>query len=202
MAFDANAAQALTLALTNLNATLAGGGRENKSVNYPTFSGRGDEDIDDFMSEMAKAFAVNRVPDNRKHIVAASCLKGTVANFYDSLAGITGWNLVGQLANTQLKLTLEVRFRSEAQATHYYNQYLALKQGTTQTVDSYANRFLELRSKIDPNNNTPVAHVVLKFVQGLLPQLMTITYASNPGDVQQAIDTAKRLEGGLSLATQ
>jgi len=47
------------LALTNLNTTLAGGGRENKSVNYPTFSGRGDEDIDDFMSELAKAFAVN-----------------------------------------------------------------------------------------------------------------------------------------------
>ena len=51
-------------------------------------------------------------------------------------------------------------------------------------VDSYANRFFELRSKIDPNNNTSVAHVVLKFVQGLLPQLMTITYVSNPGDVQ------------------
>ncbi len=31
---------------------------------------------------------------------------------------------------------------------------------------------------------------------------MTITYASNLGDVQQAIDIAKRLEGGLSLATQ
>ncbi len=30
MTFDANAAQALTLALTNLNATLARGGRENK----------------------------------------------------------------------------------------------------------------------------------------------------------------------------
>ena len=69
-------------------------------------------------------------------------------------------------------------------------------------VNSYANRFLELRSKIDSNNNTPVAHVVLKFVQGLLPQLMTITYASNLGNIQQAIDIAKRLEGGLSLATQ
>ena len=69
MAFDANAAQALTLVLTNLNATLAEGGRENKSVNYSTFSKRGDEDIDDFMSELAKAFAVNRVPDNRKHIL-------------------------------------------------------------------------------------------------------------------------------------
>ena len=31
---------------------------------------------------------------------------------------------------------------------------------------------------------------------------MTITYASNPGDIQQAIDTAKKLEEGLSLATQ
>ncbi len=59
MAFDANAAQAFTLALTNLNATLAGGERKNKSVNYSTFSGRGDEDIDDFMSELVKAFAVN-----------------------------------------------------------------------------------------------------------------------------------------------
>ncbi len=50
-------------------------------------------------------------------------------------------------------------------------------------VDSYANKFLELRNKINPNNNTLVAYVVLKFVQGLLPQLMTITYASNPRNV-------------------
>ncbi len=107
MTFDANAVQVLTLALTNLNMMLVGGGRENKSVSYPTFSGRGDEDIDDFISELAKAFAVNQVSDNRKYIVVASCLKGIAANFYDSLAGIIGWNLVGQLAVTQLKLTLE-----------------------------------------------------------------------------------------------
>ncbi len=69
-------------------------------------------------------------------------------------------------------------------------------------VDSYANKFLELRSKIDPNNNILVAHVVLKFVQGLLFQLMTITYASNPRDIQAVIDIVKRLEGGLFLATQ
>ncbi len=100
MTFDANAAQALTLVLTNLNVILAGGGRENKSVNYSTFSERGDEDIDDFMLELTKAFTVNQVPDNRKHIVAASCLKGIAANFYDGLAGITRWNVVGQLANT------------------------------------------------------------------------------------------------------
>ncbi len=74
---------------------LAGGGRENKSVNYSNFSGRGDEDIDDFMSELAKAFAVNRVLDNRKYIVTASCLKRIAVNFYNGLAGITGWNVAG-----------------------------------------------------------------------------------------------------------
>ncbi len=95
-----------------------------------------------------------------------------------------------------------IRFESEAQATHYYNQYLTLKQAPTQTVDDYANRFLNLKRKVDPNNNTPVAYVILKFVQGLVSQLMTITYASNPADLQTAINTAKRLEGGLSLATQ
>jgi len=47
-----------------------------------------------------------------------------------------------------------------------------------------------------------VAHVVLKFVQGLLLQLMTIIYVSNLGDLQAAIDIAKRLEGGLFLTTQ
>ena len=99
MTFDTNTTQALTLALTNLNAIFVGEGRENKSVNYPTFSRRGEEDIDDFMLELAKAFVINRVPDNRKHIVAASCLKGTAANFYNGLAGITGWNIAGQLVN-------------------------------------------------------------------------------------------------------
>ena len=98
--FFGTLAQALTLALTNLNVTLAEGGRENKSVNYPTFSGRGDENIDNFMLKLVKAFVVNRVSDNRKHIIVVSCLKGTVANFYNRLAGITEWNVAGQLANT------------------------------------------------------------------------------------------------------
>src|SRR6266542_1271894 len=127
MTFDVNAAQAFTLALTNLNMTLVGGSRENKSVNYPTFSRRNDKDINDFTLELAKAFTVNQVSDNRKYIIAASCLKGTAANFYDGLTSITGWNVAGQAAATQLKLTLEIQFWSKAQATHYYNQYLTLK---------------------------------------------------------------------------
>ncbi len=53
MAFDANTANVFTLALINLNVALVRG-RENKTVNYPTFSGRGDEDINDFIMELEK----------------------------------------------------------------------------------------------------------------------------------------------------
>ncbi len=69
-------------------------------------------------------------------------------------------------------------------------------------VDNYVNRFLKLRKKVDVNNNIPVAHIMLKFVQRLLPQLITITYISNLADLQAAINTAKKLEGELFLINQ
>ena len=90
----------------------------------------------------------------------------------------------------------------KVQAIYYYNQYLALKQETTQTVDDYANRFLKLRRKVNSNNNIPVTYVILKFVQRLLLQLMTIIYALNSANVQTAINITKRLEGELSLIIQ
>jgi len=89
MTFDTNTTNALTIALTNLNMTLVVGGGERKSVNYLTFSEREDEDINDFITELEKAFAVNRVVDGRKHLVAISYLKRIAANFYDRLVGIT-----------------------------------------------------------------------------------------------------------------
>ncbi len=64
MTFDANAAQVLILALTNLNVILVGEGRENKLVSYLTFSERDNEDIDDFLSELEKTFTVNQIPNN------------------------------------------------------------------------------------------------------------------------------------------
>ncbi len=52
MIFDSNIANALIVALINLNMVLAAGGEERKTVNYPTFSEREDEDIDDFITEL------------------------------------------------------------------------------------------------------------------------------------------------------
>jgi len=68
---------------------LAVGGEKRKTVNYLTFSKREDEDIDDFIAKLEKAFTINRVPINKKHIIATSCLKEIAVNFYDELVGIT-----------------------------------------------------------------------------------------------------------------
>ncbi len=89
MVFNTNAANMLILTLTNLNMTLAKKDWENKIVNYSTFSRRGDENINDFIIKLEKVFAINRIADNRKHLIAVSCLKGIVTNFYDRLAEIT-----------------------------------------------------------------------------------------------------------------
>ncbi len=89
MAFDVNIANALILALINLNATLVERERKNKIINYLTFSERGDEDVNNFIIELKKTFVVNRVADNRKYLVTISYLKGIVANFYNRLAEIT-----------------------------------------------------------------------------------------------------------------
>ncbi len=88
MTFDVNVANALTVALINLNTILTVGGGEQKVVNYPSFSEREDENINDFITKLEKAFVVNRVVDGRKHLVAISCLKEIAINFYDELIGI------------------------------------------------------------------------------------------------------------------
>jgi len=69
---------------------LAVGEEKKKIINYPTFSEREEEDIDNFIIELKKAFVINRIPNNKKHMVAASCLKEIIANFYDGLAEIIG----------------------------------------------------------------------------------------------------------------
>jgi len=88
MIFNINAANTLTVALINLNIMLVAEEEKRKVVNYLTFSERGNEDINNFIVELEKTFAVNRVYDNRKYMITASCLKEIAANFYDGLVRI------------------------------------------------------------------------------------------------------------------
>ncbi len=62
MTFDTNVTNTLTLALINLNAILIRAECwKSKTINYSTYYRRGDENIDDFIKDLEKAFAVNNI---------------------------------------------------------------------------------------------------------------------------------------------
>ena len=89
MAFDINITNMLILILTNLNTTLVEKDQKNKILSYSTFSKRENENVNDFVNDLKKTFLMNRILNRRKHIVAISCLKDIIANYYNSLNGIT-----------------------------------------------------------------------------------------------------------------
>ena len=69
-------------------------------------------------------------------------------------------------------------------------------------MDDYVNRFIELRMKTDWNNVTSVKQVLLKFVQGLKPQVISLVYVGNPQTLDEAITTTRNIEGGLVIANE
>ncbi len=69
-------------------------------------------------------------------------------------------------------------------------------------MDDYVNRFIELRMKVNQNNATLVKQVVFKFVQGLKPQVMSLVYARNLQNLDEAVMTARNVEGGLVIANE
>ncbi len=54
---------------------LAKEAKENRIVNYLIFNKRRNKDINNFITKLKKAFTINRVANNRKHVVAISYLK-------------------------------------------------------------------------------------------------------------------------------
>ena len=69
-------------------------------------------------------------------------------------------------------------------------------------MDDYVNKFIKLKMKVDWNNATPVEQIVLKFVQGLKLQIMSLVYARNPQTLDEIIITIRNVEGGLVMVNE
>ena len=79
---DNNAAAILAAALTSLQNVVTAS-REGRIAQLPTFSGRADEDVREFIRRLEIAFQANQVADNKRFHIAISCLTGTAANWYE-----------------------------------------------------------------------------------------------------------------------
>ena len=81
------------------------------------------------------------------------------------------------------------RFCTPKQKATWQQQLFAIQQ-RTDTVDTYVNRFKQLKERVDPNNNFPNPFLVQLFIQGLQPEYSVNIQASEPEDLLAAITTA------------
>ncbi len=81
----------------------------------------------------------------------------------------------------------------------WYGDYLNCRQGITETVEEYGNRFKRLQKKVDPNNGTPAANTIRQFLSELNPTIALIVYASTPRNLNAAVDAAKSIEAGYKI---
>ena len=91
------------------------------------------------------------------------------------------------------------RFASDSIKDVWYDDYLNCRQGITESVEEYGNRFKKLQKKVDPNNGIPVANMIRQFLSGLNPTIALIVYASTPGNLNAAVDAAKSIEAGYKI---
>ncbi len=69
-------------------------------------------------------------------------------------------------------------------------------------MDDYASKFFELRMKVDQNNIILAKHMILKFVQRLKSQIISIIYARNSVILDVAITTIRNIEGRLVMTNK
>ena len=71
------------------------------------------------------------------------------------------------------------RFSTPKQKATWQQQLFAIQQGTD-TVDTYVNKFKQLKERVDPDNAFPANFLVQLFIQGLKPEYAINVQASEP----------------------
>ena len=116
--------------------------------------------------EVERVATTNNWRAARIHMIVAAYLKGAAADYYEEeSANINQW--VGENTANNLKDLLINWFTSDSAKDIWYGDYLNCRQGTTELVEEYSNRFKKLHKKVDPNNRTLVANTIHQFLNRL-----------------------------------
>ncbi len=152
---DGNAQQTVinTMAWMHTNA------KEGAYARLSEYHGKSGEDVMAWCEEVERVAAANNWRDARVHTIVAAYLRGAAADYFEEQrVNINGWT-GGNAANNLKDLLIE-RFASDSTRDVWYGDYLNCRQGITESVEEYSNRFKRLQKKVDPNNGTPVANTI------------------------------------------
>ncbi|GBC05182.1 hypothetical protein RclHR1_06080011 [Rhizophagus clarus] len=143
-------------------------GETSGGIIWPTFNGREDEDVNDWIIQFELAFSASRRNEGNngehKAVIAANCLKGTAL----------------QCEEVRRKKILELR---------------RMKQGINEGIGEYARRFRNLLRIATRGHAWDDAIQVDSFIEGLEPTIRYNVRIQNPGNLNKAIEQAKRIEG-------
>ena len=75
-----------------------------------------------------------------------------------------------------------------------------IRQASEQSVVSYVQKFKMLIQRVDPTGGFGNQYRVSKFIRGLNPQIITLVVGHSPNDLDSAINKAKEIETGFTIA--
>ena len=92
---------------------------------------------------------------------------------------------------TSFKREFRVQFHTRKQKALWQKELFEIKQGTD-SVDTYVNKFRELKERVDRTNAFPADFIVQLFIQGLRPEYAINIQANEPADLAAAITATIR----------
>ena len=133
--------------------------REDTYAKLSEYHGKSGEDVMAWCEEVDRVATANNWRDARIHTIVAAYLRGAAADYFEKeKTNINGWS--GGNAANNLRDLLITRFASDSTKDVWYSDYLNCRQGITESVEEYGNRFKKLQKKVDLNNGTPAANTI------------------------------------------
>src|SRR6185369_10738344 len=173
--------------------------RETSTAKVVDFYGKDEEDPVEWLTSFTRAANTNRwTTEARKCQVAAGYLKGAAADWYDGVSIAINGNWDTANNGNNFVALFNGRFVNETKKNQWYQELAGLRQLSNESVDSYANKFKKLVTRVGMTDNNQQKRM---FLMGLNPAYTPLVYSSNPGNLDAAIVSARAVEVGFNFAT-
>ncbi|GET54018.1 enzymatic polyprotein, putative [Rhizophagus irregularis DAOM 181602=DAOM 197198] len=188
-------------------------------ISMPQFYGREEEDINDWVRQFETAFtAIGKaagVNGARQAAMAATCLKGAAAQWYNEKKEANNGHLVNWQDNdndNDLKHRIKQRFTREDVRKRKMLELRKITQGVNENVEAYTIRFRQILRIATRGHALDDELQVDNYIEGLTPTLGYQVRRQNPANLNDAVNTARREEEatnelirktrGISVSTQ
>ncbi|GBC20740.2 hypothetical protein GLOIN_2v1765994 [Rhizophagus irregularis DAOM 181602=DAOM 197198] len=170
-------------------------------ISMPQFYGREEEDINDWVRQFETAFtAIGKaagVNGARQAAMAATCLKGAAAQWYNEKKEANNGHLVNWQDNdndNDLKHRIKQRFTREDVRKRKMLELRKITQGVNENVEAYTIRFRQILRIATRGHALDDELQVDNYIEGLTPTLGYQVRRQNPANLNDAVNTARREE--------